>query len=38
MLFVVPFLSLVDQTVAAFAEQGINSIGVMQGYHPMTDA
>ena len=37
-LFVVPFLSLVDQTVAAFVEQGISDIGVMQGYHPMTDA
>ena len=30
-LFVVPFLSLVDQTVAAFAAQGIASVGVMQG-------
>lgn len=37
-LFVVPFLSLVDQTVAAFAEQGITSVGVMQAQHPMTDA
>ena len=37
-LFMVPFLSLVDQTVAAFAAQGIASVGVMQGYHPMTDA
>ena len=37
-LFVVPFLSLVDQTVERFAEQGIRSIGVMQGYHPQTDA
>ncbi|UVK43276.1 DEAD/DEAH box helicase [Mesorhizobium sp. AR07] len=36
-LFVVPFLSLVDQTVAKFAEQGIHSVGVMQGYHPQTD-
>ena len=27
-----------DQTVAAFAAQGIASVGVMQGYHPMTDA
>ena len=37
-LFVVPFLSLVDQTVAAFAAQGIASVGVMQAQHPMTDA
>lgn len=37
-LFVVPFLSLVDQTVEKFAEQGIESVGVMQGYHPQTDA
>lgn len=37
-LFTVPFLSLVDQTVERFAEQGIHSIGVMQGYHPATDA
>jgi len=37
-LFVVPFLSLVDQTVAAFAAQGITCIGVMQARHPMTDA
>lgn len=36
-LFVVPFLSLVDQTVERFAEQGIHSVGVMQGYHPATD-
>jgi superfamily II DNA or RNA helicase len=37
-VFVVPFLELVGQTVAAFAEQGIVSVGVIQGYHPMTDA
>jgi DNA repair protein RadD len=36
-LFVVPFLSLVDQTVEKFAEQGIHSVGVMQGFHPQTD-
>lgn len=36
-LFVVPFLSLVDQTVEKFSEQGISSVGVMQGYHPQTD-
>lgn len=37
-LFTVPFLSLVDQTVERFAEQGIRSVGVMQGQHPATDA
>ena len=36
-LFTVPFLSLVDQTVERFAEQGIHAVGVMQGYHPQTD-
>jgi superfamily II DNA or RNA helicase len=37
-LFTVPFLSLVDQTVERFDEQGIHAIGVMQGQHPATDA
>src|SRR3954468_3484030 len=37
-LFTVPFLSLVDQAVAALSAQGIASVGVMQGYHPQTDA
>jgi len=36
-LFTVPFLSLVDQTVAAFNAQGISAIGIMQGNHPGTD-
>lgn len=36
-LFVVPALSLVDQTVMRFAEQGIHSVGVMQAQHPATD-
>ncbi|MGE0282959.1 MAG: DEAD/DEAH box helicase [Rhizobiaceae bacterium] len=36
-LFTVPFLSLVDQTVAAFNAQGIEAIGIMQGNHPGTD-
>ncbi len=36
-LFTVPFLSLINQSVAAFAEQGIHAVGVMQGYHPGTD-
>jgi DNA repair protein RadD len=37
-IFTVPALSLVDQTVAAFAAEGIYRVGVMQGYHPSTDA
>jgi DNA repair protein RadD len=36
-IFTVPALSLIDQTVAAFAREGIRCVGVMQGYHPMTD-
>ena len=35
--FVVPALSLIDQTVAAFEAEGIHAIGVMQGVHPRTD-
>jgi DNA repair protein RadD len=35
--FVVPALSLVDQTVAAFEAEGIHCIGVMQGIHERTD-
>jgi DNA repair protein RadD len=34
---IVPRLSLVDQTVAALAAEGIHCVGVMQGYHPATD-
>lgn len=33
--FVVPFLSLIDQTVERFREYGINDIGVIQGDHPL---
>ena len=36
--FIVPRLSLVDQTVGAFAAEGIHCVGVMQAYHPGTDA
>ena len=36
-LFVVPFVSLIDQTVAAFAKQDIDRVGVIQGHHPGTD-
>lgn len=35
--FTVPALSLIDQTVEAFAREGINCIGVMQASHPLTD-
>ncbi|MEE2951467.1 MAG: DEAD/DEAH box helicase [Pseudomonadota bacterium] len=36
-LFTVPSISLVDQTVGRFYEQGIHCVGVMQGQHPLTD-
>lgn len=36
-LFVVPALSLINQTVNAFAAEGIVEVGVMQGYHELTD-
>jgi DNA repair protein RadD len=35
--FVVPSLSLIDQTVAAFEAEGIHAVGVMQGIHERTD-
>ena len=35
--FVVPALSLIDQTVAAFEAEGVHCVGVMQGYHERTD-
>jgi DNA repair protein RadD len=35
--FVVPALSLIDQTVAAFEAEGISAIGVLQGIHERTD-
>jgi superfamily II DNA or RNA helicase len=36
-IFTVPALSLIDQTVAAFEADGLDCIGVMQGDHPRTD-
>src|SRR3974377_269202 len=36
-LFTVPAISLVDQTVEMFASQGISEVGVMQAYHRQTD-
>jgi DNA repair protein RadD len=35
--FVVPALSLINQTVVAFEAEGIHCIGVMQGIHERTD-
>ena len=36
-LLTVPALTLVDQTVTAFAEEGIDEVGVIQAAHVMTD-
>ncbi|CAJ0890832.1 hypothetical protein AMST5_04083 [freshwater sediment metagenome] len=36
-IFTVPALSLIEQTVAAFEAEGIGCIGVMQGDHVRTD-
>ena len=36
-IFTVPALSLIDQTVAAFEAEGIHSVGVMQADHERTD-
>ena len=36
-IFVVPTLSLIDQTVEAFSADGITDVGVLQGAHEMTD-
>lgn len=35
--FTVPALSLIDQTVEAFASEGIDCVGVMQGDHELRD-
>ena len=35
--FTVPALSLIDQTIESFAMEGIDSVGVMQGNHELTD-
>ena len=35
--FCVPAIALIDQTVAAFEEQGLGPIGVIQGDHPRVD-
>lgn len=36
-LFTVPSLSLIDQTVERFRQNGITEVGVMQGTHELTD-
>jgi len=36
-IFVVPALSLIDQTLQAFYEEGITEVGVIQANHHMTD-
>ena len=36
-LFTVPALSLIDQTVERFQQNGIHEVGVMQGAHELTD-
>ena len=36
-IFVVPRLSLIEQTVTAFEREGVNDIGVLQGRHFRTD-
>lgn len=37
-IFTAPMVSLIDQTVTAFEDEGIRGIGVMQADHPRTDA
>lgn len=37
-IFTVPAIALIDQTVRAFWDEGIREIGVLQANHPMTDA
>jgi superfamily II DNA or RNA helicase len=36
-LFTVPAISLIDQTVRMFYEQGVSEVGVIQAHHAMTD-
>jgi DNA repair protein RadD len=36
-LFTVPAISLIDQTIAKFRAEGINEIGVIQADHPLTN-
>lgn len=36
-IFVVPAISLIDQTVRSFHDDGIECVGVLQGIHELTD-
>lgn len=36
-IFTVPALQLIDQTVESFWQEGIRTVGVMQGDHPLTN-
>lgn len=36
-MFIVPAISLIDQTVEKFAERGILEVGVIQANHPLTN-
>lgn len=36
-VFIVPAIVLIDQTVMEFWKEGIRDVGVIQGNHPMTD-
>lgn len=36
-IFVVPAISLIDQTVRAFWREGVRDVGVIQSNHPMTN-
>lgn len=38
LIFCVPAISLIDQTVRSFWDDGIRDVGVIQADHPMTDA
>ena len=37
-IFTVPAISLITQTIESFARDGITEVGVMQGQHELTDA
>lgn len=37
-VFTAPAVSLIEQTITAFEDQGVTDIGVMQANHPRTDA
>lgn len=36
-IFTAPFISLIDQTMLAFEQEGIRDIGVIQSSHPLTN-